>query len=161
LPTVQISSKVALLNKQESNCNFTYYGNEFLSIAIDDKTINELKRFSSIDEKKYEAGGVLFGYRYNNGIEIANITSPMRRDIRKPFAFIRKDRQHLSIAEALWINSGNKCDYIGEWHTHPSGNAESSFVDKMEWGKLYKSFGKPIITIIQSPSNFRVYCVGT
>jgi integrative and conjugative element protein (TIGR02256 family) len=157
---VRIYSAVISLRKQKEDDDFQFFGNEPISIAIGKDLVNNLKKFSIADENKSEAGGVLFGYRYKDGIEITEFTTPMPSDIRRPYSFMRKDQQHISKAKYLWSESDYKCDYIGEWHTHPSGNAEPSYIDRREWIKLYESFRKPIVTIIQSPSNFQVYFVG-
>lgn len=68
-----------------------------------------------------ETGGVLLGYRANGGSDtvIAAVTGPGPRAMHARNSFIPDyDYQEARIAE-LYLASGRRYAYLGDWHTHP------------------------------------------
>ena len=95
-----------------------------------------------------EQGGLLLGYRKENAIQITTYTPPQRWDYSTPTLFKRSTKGHAELAKNEWCRSGKKADWLGEWHTHPSGSATPSFVDKRSWLRIAGHTGKEMVFLI-------------
>lgn len=92
-------------------------------------------------------------------IELVSITNQLPKDISNPFSFIRQDPKHCEIAHEQWKKSDGTITFIGEWHTHPSGLAAPSIIDKKNWQKITKHSEMPMIFIIIAPNNWAIYMI--
>ncbi len=97
-----------------------------------------LDKFASYvqGKNKYEAGGILLGYRRGDHFEVIHATEPSEIDKRSRFHFVREAKYHSEIASKLWAKSNGTINYIGEWHTHPEETPTPSSLDINEWKKL-------------------------
>ena len=79
-----------------------------------------------------ETGGVLVGY-YDTSLHRAIVTGigPCPRDsVKRTGFFVRGTRGLSPFLRRLWRGTDGMRHYLGEWHTHPNGIAESSYVDR-------------------------------
>lgn len=99
--------------------------------------------------RKYEAGGILIGYRRPPHIQVVACTTPYKYDRRSRFGFVRRDQRHTQIAHKFWNKSNGKAYYLGEWHTHPVNKPAPSSIDCHEWRKLINSrLGTSLLFVI-------------
>lgn len=107
-----------------------------------------MRRFTVGEGGRTEAGGILIGSHRGDHIEITDCTSPLRRDVRKPYLFDRKDRGHQLAAVAAWTKSLGRKSFVGEWHTHPEDYPIPSGIDRATWQ-----------SIIEKSSDTRVFVI--
>ena len=97
---------------------------------------------------KPESGGILLGFRRGDHLHIVSATEPQADDRQSRFHFIRQDRHHQNEAFRHWNASGEKMDYLGEWHTHPELNPSPSGHDICEWRKISIQRAVPMVFMI-------------
>lgn len=137
-------------------CNDSRILNVKIEKSLQDFMIEEIKLNSKI-----ETGGVLAGYRDNtNSIIIKNISGPGPDSIKKE-AYFQKDIEYCQkFLDDLYIESGKKIVYIGEWHYHPSTNNNPSEMDieSMQEISLQKEYvvETPILIILSK--NYDLNC---
>ncbi len=88
--------------------------------------------FDNFEQKEgsHEAGGILLGYVARDYVEITDVTTPNRFDLRRFFSFVRaKIPAQLRINKAWEKSSGTKI-YLGEWHTHSEVDPVPSLEDR-------------------------------
>ena len=104
-----------------------------------------------------ERGGILIGEFRGPHIAITEMTLPGKDDEGSLFRFIRKDRSHQKRAMAAWRQSNKTKTFVGEWHTHPSGTATPSSIDKKTWKRLTMDARTPLIFIIAAPNDVGIF----
>ncbi|AGS25656.1 MPN domain-containing protein (plasmid) [Rhizobium etli bv. mimosae str. Mim1] len=102
-------------------------------VLLPARLVQVMRRFTVGEEGRAEAGGILIGSQRGDHIEISNCTTPLRRDVRKPYLFDRKDRGHQLAAMSAWTRSLGKRTFVGEWHTHPEDDPVPSGIDRATW----------------------------
>lgn len=108
-------------------------------IEIDRRALGIMLRYRQKRKTDLEAGGVLLGrfiYRTKN-IIIDEVTIPFVSDIQERVRF-KRGPLHQEVIDDKWVLSKGKCNYLGEWHTHPEEYPEPSNRDKKEWTKILK-----------------------
>lgn len=77
-----------------------------------------------------EAGGTLAG-RHNEGMNTADVEIALvaRKARRWRWGFWRPSDQEDGQLDQLFERSGGKTYYLGEWHSHPGGEASPSGTD--------------------------------
>lgn len=123
------------MQKEAGKCLETPVSNRILRIS--GKVINIFEKY---EQKKgnREAGGILLGHVAKDYVEITNITTPNRFDLRNIVSFVRaKIPAQLRINKA-WKKSSGTIIYLGEWHTHREINPFPSFEDKKMILKVFK-----------------------
>lgn len=118
--------------------------------------LGELSKEASSWSNKIERGGLLLGYRKGDAIEISDVTFPGFWDRASPILFQRSERSHRKHALRAWIKSGKTVDWVGEWHTHPSGGVEPSFIDINNWDRIVKHTNRNMAFLILG--NQKLYC---
>src|SRR5262249_39625720 len=88
-------------------------------LLIEPRVLQRIAVFKQLDPAAPEAGGILLGYRRGPHTHVIEATVPTKRDVRRRFAFFRHATYHQRVATKRWRQSGEKVDYVGEWHTHP------------------------------------------
>lgn len=102
-------------------------------VTLADVVAQELVRFTISPESSREAGGILLGHYRGPHVEILRCTTPMPKDRRTRFGFVRQDKGHQEIATREWLESGGSINFVGEWHTHPERHPTPSWVDRRSW----------------------------
>lgn len=107
-------------------------------MILADEVVAEIRRFTGPDESRLEAGGILLGCYRGPHVEVLQCTTPMRKDSRTRFGFVRRDPGHQRAADGAWRSSGGTINFVGEWHTHPEDHPRPSNIDRNTWAKLMR-----------------------
>lgn len=100
-----------------------------------------------------EAGGLLLGHRKGDAIELTQLTFPTRWDRATSTRFERSALGHRIAALRAWKQSHGTIDWVGEWHTHPFGSPNPSFIDQTSWRKIARHAKRPMTFIIGGQSS--------
>lgn len=102
-----------------------------------------------------EVGGWLLGYWTANerDVVVTHATPPGPRG--RPWGVTISGRGHRERFDAAWAASAGTVTFIGDWHTHPGGEAIPSDRDRRAMAKLADNaaYGtpRPLIAIVQTP----------
>lgn len=118
-------------------------------ILIEEEALEVVVRHRQLLSVSPEAGGVLLGYRRGDHVHVTQATVPSKNDRRSRFSFDRIDQYHGWLAWRRWTESNQRCDYLGEWHTHPELYPSPSGIDEREWHKLHSSNPRPLVFWIE------------
>lgn len=131
-------------------------------ISLSQQVLEVFRRHAQIRPGDVEAGGVLLGRVRGPHIEVIEATQPTRWDLRLPFFFQRSPRQHRTVAQSRWLQSGGEVGYIGEWHTHPEDNPTPSTTDVREWSALarQRGHGSALLTAIVGRQTLYLELIG-
>jgi integrative and conjugative element protein (TIGR02256 family) len=110
------------------------FGNKF---EISTRVKARLKRYVQSNESDPEAGGVLLGRFIINtdDVVVDRISVPMEGDERSRNRYFRSAKPHQDLIRKVWERSEGKCNYLGEWHTHPVPDPSPSIIDLLQWKK--------------------------
>jgi len=110
-------------------------------IKIDSSPLERMEAYQQIDRNSSEGGGVLLGRFILNSknIVVDKVTVPMIGDKRTRSGFIRGEKMHQRIIESSWRKSEGRCNYLGEWHTHPEMYPTPSGQDIKNWKEILSS----------------------
>jgi integrative and conjugative element protein (TIGR02256 family) len=97
--------------------------------------------FIQKDPKSTEAGGIMVGrvLSESSNIVIDCVSCPMTSDVRRRNRYIRNPKGHQEFFNSKWEESGGRCYYLGEWHTHPEVSPNPSHVDLSTWKNLLRN----------------------
>ncbi|WP_198021897.1 Mov34/MPN/PAD-1 family protein [Algiphilus aromaticivorans] len=118
-------------------------------ILIEDSVVTLIASYRQRLLGDSEAGGVLLGYRRHKHLHVVHATTPDQEDARARFSFDRLDESHARIASKHWALTDRRCDYLGEWHTHPERSPTPSGIDRREWRKIYEHRSQPLLFWIE------------
>lgn len=119
--------------------------------------VSMIEKASRASSGQLESGGILIGSLRGPHLECTKFTTPGPEDRRSEFSFTRKDPMHQRAAEREWRKSTHSVSFIGEWHTHPSGQPIPSSIDTNSWIKLVRIVGHPMLFIIAAPRGWKSY----
>jgi len=102
-------------------------------VLVAKRAIAQMRGFLKKPLNQVEHGGLVLGCRKNGALEVTKITTPFPSDIGTRASFFRSTDGHSDVANREWFKSGGKTDWIGEWHTHPFGQAAPSYIDRSTW----------------------------
>lgn len=108
------------------------------NILIEAAPLKSIEQYRQDSDSKFEAGGILLGYRRKAHLHITLATHPQPSDKRGRYWFNRSALPHQQVAIRRWEESGMTMDYLGEWHTHYELTPSPSPLDLVEWGKICK-----------------------
>lgn len=79
-----------------------------------------------------ETGGVLLGYWAHVGVEavITDSVGPGPRAIHRRSSFVPDYDFHDAEIHRRYTRSGRRLEYVGDWHTHPTGTLMLSRKDR-------------------------------
>ncbi|MEC9358661.1 MAG: Mov34/MPN/PAD-1 family protein [Pseudomonadota bacterium] len=118
-------------------------------ILIEDSVVALIASYRQRLLRDSEAGGVLLGYRRQKHLHVVHATTPEQEDARTRFSFDRLDESHARIASKHWALTDRRCDYLGEWHTHPERVPTPSGIDQREWREIYERCSQPLLFWIE------------
>lgn len=95
-----------------------------------------------------ERGGILLGFRRGVHLHVNAVTRPTRWDRASMFAFHRHTRGHAATALRRWRQTGETCDWLGEWHSHPEQHPQPSSIDLRCWQGITRVTGVPMVFVI-------------
>jgi integrative and conjugative element protein (TIGR02256 family) len=126
-------------------------------VTLAETVVREMSRFATSPESSREAGGILLGHQRGPHVEILRCTTPLPKDRRTRFGFVRQDKGHQEAATKEWLESGGAVNFVGEWHTHPERHPTPSWIDRRSWRHQMASRGlDPLVFIIVG--SVAVYC---
>lgn len=108
-------------------------------ILVEYPVLETARSFLRPPEHLVEAGGILLGAYRGPHLDVTAATVPMPRDRRTPILFDRRDPGHAQAATSAWRESGGTTTYVGEWHSHISGDAQPSSIDLATWRDVLAS----------------------
>lgn len=97
-------------------------------ILLSDRVMQRIQDFASL-EYPYECGGVLVGrFRSSDGTPVIHDCSAPPADSKAHRTHFERGTEELQVYLNSQFSMGFQ--YVGEWHTHPSGSPTPSFVDR-------------------------------
>ena len=128
-------------------------------VAITKSLYNELVDLSK--SSKIEECGIFLGDYEDNKFTIKSIVQDQENQFGTGNSTIRQT-ENIYDAYQNKIRLNNSIDYIGEWHTHPKGNANPSRFDHKAMNFLlnhpkYSSPKKLILGLISPKEGLRVF----
>ena len=130
-----------------------YYKN--LKLIISDSLLQEIALLS-LQHYPNEFGGLLIG-KYSENFKILNIYQSMMPECyqNSPIEFVRQSDNLQSYFNELFNETG--LYYVGEWHTHPNGEAFYSHTDLQAMTTIahfeYVQILNPILLILSITNN--------
>lgn len=117
-------------------------------VLIEDVVLARVAEFRQATQAAREAGGILLGFRRGPHLHVAGLSTPMAADRRARHSFHRHAAGHARFATRSWRRSGGRCDYVGEWHTHPDPAPAPSAMDLREWRLILRRRAEPMVLLI-------------
>jgi len=109
-----------------------------------------------------ETGGFLLGMRRGPYLEITGATFQGPQDVATTHSFERRDGAHAKEVETAWSAEEHLITMVGDWHSHPSGDASPSGTDRQAWRKLSETARADFVGIILGPHEMpRVFLIGS
>ncbi|MDJ0356626.1 Mov34/MPN/PAD-1 family protein [Paenarthrobacter sp. PH39-S1] len=97
------------------------------AIRIAPRALSLITREAIRSRDGLETGGILLGTDGHNGIVIRHAGEPGPKARRGSHRFLRDLAHARQLAEVAWKE--DRSQWIGEWHTHPSGDLAPSSYD--------------------------------
>lgn len=96
-------------------------------VTITDVALSSIAREASRSTDGLETGGILLGVDASDGIDIRHAGGPGPNATRSERSFMRDLDHARHLAESAWLE--DRSQWIGEWHTHPTGGLSPSEID--------------------------------
>lgn len=108
------------------------------NLVIDEDVKNYFRNIIWSHDFAIETGGIIVGEirPLDDAIVITDVSEPFEKDSRGRFHFKRESEGHQEYMDKLWIESGCKKMYLGEWHTHNQKRPVPSSIDINNWKKI-------------------------
>ncbi len=100
---------------------------EVTPVTITDVALSAIAREALRSVDGLETGGILLGDDATDGIVIRHAGGPGPKATRGERTFMRDLDHARRLADSAW--SEDRSQWIGEWHTHPTGGLSPSEVD--------------------------------
>jgi len=106
-----------------------------LRATIQERLIEELNK-----NKPNETGGIFIGRidKVNKIIYVTNIITAPHDSKKSPYLFTRGTEGLTPAVKAIREKTGEMLEYVGEWHTHPTGSAKLSPTDQHAIAEIRK-----------------------
>ncbi|WP_339930672.1 Mov34/MPN/PAD-1 family protein [uncultured Brevundimonas sp.] len=108
-----------------------------LNLEIPPDLVVKLER-ELIRARQREIGGVLVGeHRGRNSFRIVDLS--VQRHGGDAACFVRQPAHHKRFLDAFFARTGDdymRCNYLGEWHSHPSFSLDPSGTDCLQMLKI-------------------------
>ena len=130
-----------------------------MSLKVSKTLYSELLEISK--GSKIEECGIFLGYHDGNKFEIKKIVQDYVNQFGSENSTIRQTKNIYEEYQII-IKIDKSIDYIGEWHTHPSGKSNPSHFDNeaMKFLLNHPKYSYPkelILGIINSKNGLRVF----
>lgn len=131
----------------------------FCLIELSEQVLAQMSAYRQGASTDVESGGVLLGARRGPHFEVVEVTVPQPDDFRTHTSFIRSARAHERLARSVWMKSGKRHGYLGEWHTHPEATPIPSPVDYHGWQTIFLAIRQPLVHVVVGTSKTGLwYC---
>lgn len=134
--------------------------NIWISQCFINEIIHEIEAFAPI-----ETGGTFFGYFADNGdIVVTDLIDAGPDAKRSRYSFEPDQEYQLAEIKRLFILSGGKTTYLGDWHSHPNSSPVLSRKDEKTLLNIALSTQaqcpNPIMVVVGShPEHWSFNCV--
>ena len=106
-------------------------------IILEDALLKQVSRYRQGLEDN-EAGGVLLGSRATHELRVELATEPGGDDRARHRSFERCPRRAQTLINEAWQKSEGRCNYLGEWHTHPEAHPKPSMQDRKMIRQMFR-----------------------
>jgi integrative and conjugative element protein (TIGR02256 family) len=103
------------------------------AICITEEAIRTIAVEAQRSQDGLETGGILLGVDDAEAVTIHRAGGPGPHAKRAPARFDRDTKHAQQLASAAWIEY--RWQWIGEWHTHPSGELKPSALDMSSYAR--------------------------
>jgi integrative and conjugative element protein (TIGR02256 family) len=107
-----------------------------------------------------ETGGVLMGYRAGSDVVVQDVVDAGPLAIRSRHSFLPDQESQLSGIADLYERSGRITTYLGDWHSHPTGEVRMSRTDERTLIRIAASIEartpEPLMMIVRG-EEYRVW----
>lgn len=88
-----------------------------------------------------ETGGILLGYWCDERIDVVITAAigPGPKAVHRSRSFVPDHRFHESEVARVYLESGRRISYLGDWHSHPGGPLKLSAIDLMTQLRIARS----------------------
>jgi integrative and conjugative element protein (TIGR02256 family) len=136
---------------------------EFSRVIVSRKSLSVI-RAEAIKARKVETGGVLVGYvdKRNGVLVVTDASGPGSKAILEPFSVVIDGEHAQEFCDRCLRESGDRIDYVGDWHKHPGFCLQPSSADSLAikaMAEFQHSPTKHPISLIYRrwPSSFKAY----
>lgn len=107
-------------------------------MIIDENVKQNIAKVQSEHDFRKETGGILIGLYdpQREALRITDMSFAYPSDNCGRLHFSRKSTGHQEFADDLWVKSGYKKAYLGEWHTHNQASPVPSVIDRNTWKRI-------------------------
>lgn len=95
-----------------------------------------------------ETGGVLLGWRTDDGAVVAGMLGPGPRAMHGRHAFLPDHRWQIEEIQNVFSKTSGDLNYLGDWHTHPNGVAAMSNLDRSTLRRICRRAPNALMTIL-------------
>lgn len=113
------------------------FSDQIRQVRISPVVVKIFKRYEQ-KEGKFESGGILLGYVYEDHDNIVKVTKPSQFDSKSLTFFNRSKIPAQLQINRSWKKSKGSLIYLGEWHTHSEIEPTPSKVDIEMIKKTFK-----------------------
>lgn len=114
---------------------------------ISDNSTKAMRHFASLSSPN-ETGGVLLGWRDGDDRIVADIIGPGPNAVHKPNRFVPDHDWQVAAIAHSFTASGEDLDYLGDWHTHPSGGCYLSSIDRATLRCIGDTQDAPLMLVV-------------
>lgn len=100
------------------------------------------------DRVPLETGGILLGWRSGDDRVIVDVLGPGLRALHGRYRFLPDHGWQVSEIHRIFRESRGDIDYLGDWHTHPGGQALMSGEDHLTLRRIEKRVRNPVMMIL-------------
>ncbi len=110
-----------------------------LWVAVDSTAVETIRRQAQESADGRETGGLLLGFgpADDGGVRVIGAGGPGPTADRRPDFFLRDLEYARGLARDAWVEGG--AEWVGEWHTHPTGGCRPSKTDLATYIRLLRN----------------------
>lgn len=98
-----------------------------------------------------ETGGLLVGWRNGADWIVTGLIGAGPKAMHGRYAFVPDHAWQVKELGRAFALSGGDLDYLGDWHTHPTGPARMSWTDHRTLRRIARKVKRPLM-VIMDPS---------
>lgn len=105
-------------------------------VKIPEPAVERIARLAGASADGRETGGILLGHEPGQDglISVSHVGDSGPAAERRPDFFLRDLHHARRLAARAWLADGS--EWIGEWHTHPTGGPEPSLRDLQTYDRI-------------------------
>lgn len=95
-----------------------------------------------------ETGGILLGWRNGCDHIATGMIGPGPCAMHGRYAFVPDHAWQMAALRRIFSASKGDLDYLGDWHTHPTGPAKMSDEDRSTLRRICRKVATPVMVIV-------------